>query len=134
MPNLRTAIAAGTTVLALGGLTALAVGAGGRDAAPSSAGKNAVTTAAPSAPPAEVRTVVVTKVIHRTRRAKAPRRPTAPTPLRAAAAPAPAPVVAPVAAPVPIATRSAPVPRPPVTVHHAGGGDDGGDDGAHSDD
>lgn len=128
MPNLRTAIAAGTTVLALGGLTALAVSAGGTDAAPSAAGKNAMTTAAP---PAEVRTVVVTKVIHRTRRAKTPRRPAAPA--RAVGAPAPAPAAAAVAAPVRIATRSAPVARLPVATHHAGG-DDGSDDGGHSDD
>ncbi len=127
MPNLRTAIAAGTTVLALGGLTALAVSAGGTDSAQPSAG-NAATAPARSAPPAEVRTVVVTKVIHRTRRAKAPRRPSAPAPV--AAAPAPAPV----AAPARIVARPAPAAVPPVAVRPARRGDDDGDDGAHSDD
>lgn len=118
MPNMRTAIATGATLLALGGLTAVAVSAGGNDPAPEAAGQKKVT----PAPPPEVRTVVVTKVIHRTRRAKAARdRPPAPAPVAAAPAPAPAPAATPVATRVRVAVAPAPVNRPAASAH----GDDG---------
>lgn len=126
MPSMRTAIAAATTVLALGALTTLAVSAGSTSTPASDAG----TTTAPAPavrPPTVVRTVVVTKVIHRTRRAKAPR-PSAPAAV--APAPAPAPVAAPatvVHAAVPTASVVAPtrVARPHGSDdEHEGGSDD----------
>jgi len=67
MPSMKTAIAAGATVVALGGLTAVALSAGATDK---------VTTSVPAAtspPRTEVRIEIVKQVIHRTRRAKATR-------------------------------------------------------------
>jgi hypothetical protein len=133
MPSVRTAIATGSTLLALGGLTAVAVSSGGTDQAPPAASQKKAT----PTPPAEVRTVVVTKVIHRTRRAKVARhRPSAPAPAAAAPAPAPAPVAAPAATSVRIAATPAPASRPAVSTHGASrtAGDDGHDDGGGSDD
>lgn len=130
MPRMRTAIASGATVLALGALTAVAMNAGGADTATSTGATTEATTGRParSAAPVEVRTVVVTKVIHRTRRAKAPR-PSAP----AAAAPrvaAPAPAPVRVAQPVRVASAT-PAPAP---TRRVSGGDDHGDDSGGSDD
>jgi hypothetical protein len=128
---MRTAIASGATLLVLGALTAVAMSAGGADPASSTGATNEATTdraPARSAPPVEVRTVVVTKVIHRTRRAKAPRRsaPAAVAAPVAASAPAPARV----AQPVRVASAT-PAPAP---IHAARSGDDHGDDSGGTDD
>ena len=129
MPSMRTAIATGSTLLALGGLTAVAVSSGTTGQAPPAAGQK---TSTPT-PPAEVRTVVVTKVIHRTRRAKVARhRPSAPAPAVAA----PAPVATPAATRVRVAVAPPPAIRPAVSAHlpSRAGNDDSHDDGGGSDD
>ena len=58
MRSMRTMIAAGVTLLALGGLTAVALSAGSAE------------TAITSVPTTDVRTQVVEEVVHRTRRAR----------------------------------------------------------------
>jgi hypothetical protein len=60
MRSIRTMVAAGVTLVALGGLTAVALSAGNSDA---------VGTSVPSAT-TDVRTQVVEQVVHRTRRAR----------------------------------------------------------------
>lgn len=108
MPRLHTKLAVAGTVAALGAIGAVAAANGSDD------GTTGTTAAVkPRSAPVEVRTVVIKRVVHRTRRVKAKR--PAPTPTRAPAAPvrAPAPAVAP-------APATAPAPAPVYTAQPVG--------------
>jgi type IV secretory pathway VirB10-like protein len=111
MASKATRIAAGTSVLGLGGLAAVAVGAG-KSADTGSTAKTAAKT-----PPVEVKTVTVQRVIHRTVHAK-PKRVHAHAAVAARTAHAAAPAATPAAGPAP-APAPAPVKFTPVTRHHA---------------
>lgn len=134
MSPLNTKLAAGATLAALGGITAVAV-----------AGSDRTDTAKPAAAPVEVRTETIEKTVHVTRHEKPKhkrmRRPAAPAvaPRPASAAPpAPAPPVtsapvyrapAPAPTPRPVASVPAPVSTPthhPVTTRTSGGGGSNG--------
>jgi hypothetical protein len=127
----RTGAATGATLLALGALGGAAV---------SSQPDRPPAAQVPKAVPAEVRTVVVTRTIHRVRHERAPRPAhpvAAPPPVPAAPAPA-SRVVQVAAAPRPRVPLRAVAPRPapkPLRSHtsgaagHHGEGDDGGEGG-----
>jgi hypothetical protein len=105
MSRTSTKIAATTTVAALGALGATAMSSGGARPAP------AATLPKPAPAAVEVRTVVIRKTVHRTRRIKAVTRPAA----RPTTTPTARAVVSP-ATPVPLApapTAVAPVPAGP---------------------
>jgi hypothetical protein len=127
-------LVAGTSVLGLGGLAAVAISAD----KPASA-ERVVTTIA-KAPPVEVQTITVRRVIHRTIHEKrrhthhtsavAVSAPAAGAAAASAPAEAPAPVVQP--APVPTSTAPAPMPeRAPIRTRTSGSGGSttGEDDG-----
>ncbi len=128
MAQTRTKIAAGGTLAALGALGAVAASEPPAPSA-SAAATAASVTATKTRVPVEVRTIVVKKVIHRTRRAKplkadAPRllataAPAAPTVIRAVSAPVAAPVVR--RAPVPAAAPAAKRPSVPLRTRASGG-------------
>jgi hypothetical protein len=117
----RTKIAAGATLLALGGLAGVALSAESR---------HATSSAATATPPVEVRTEIVRRTVHVFRHEK-PKKVSTP-PVRAAV---PVPAAAPPRAVVRAVSAPAPAPSPaPVRTRTSGGsgggkGDDGGSEG-----
>ncbi len=126
MPSMkpkRTYIAAAGTMVALGALAAVAIGAG--------AGEPVKTVSVPRAQPVEVRTVVVHRTIRVVRHQKpkkqkpvaAPPAPAAASPVQIAQAPAPQPTYQ------PVATRPAPAASKPLKTATSGAGSGHKDDG-----
>jgi hypothetical protein len=127
MPSMkpkRTHIAAAGTMVALGALAAVAIGAG--------AGEPAKTVSVPRAQPVEVRTVVVHRTVHVVRHQKpkkqkpvaAPPAPAATSrPVQIAQAPASQPTYQ------PVATTPAPAAEQPLKTATSGGGGEHKDDG-----
>jgi len=117
-------IITGGTVAGLGALGAVAL-----------ASNNAPTPAAPPSArrvvelPPEIRTVTVTRTIHRVRHEHAPAKTAAPPAAPPVAPPAAAPAAVPVRSAKPLRTSSS-----PGAVHGESDEHDHGDDGAHGDD
>jgi hypothetical protein len=128
MTRLQQRVAAGGTLATLGGLAAFALA----DESPNPASSNV-----PAKQPVEIRTQVIRKTVHRTRRvhipAPPPPPPAAPPPVRQSA-PAPAqPVVVPAATPR-VATPPAPARAPKHTLRtrpSPTGGEHGDDEHEH---
>ena len=121
MPSMkpsRTHIAAAGTMVALGALTAVAIGAGGSE-------QPAKAVSAPKAQPVEVRTVTVHRTVHVVRHQKPKKQP-------AAAPPAAVPhtvQIAQVPAPTPVASTPAPASAAPLKTATSGGSGEHRDEG-----